>query len=382
MKKSTIKLLLLEFLIIFSFLLNIFVANITSQYIITSYILMCVLVTILLVGYEKTRNRLKKDAILNIVTMTVAFQIVIYLSGFFLGFLKNGYSMKLDIILRNIIPIILIIISSEILRYSINQKGRESKIVLIISAILFCLLDCMISGMNYDLSNRQKIVEFICMVVFPSISKNIFLTYNTTKFGYQSSIIYRFIIELPRYVIPIVPNISKYLESVIYLLLPVIVMIVNIKTLNTDNTFNDEKESTMVSKISLIIFIIVLLLIISLNSGLFKYFAITVGSGSMEKELYVGDIAISEKVKEKDVNKLKVGNIIVYKFKNKIIVHRIYKIENKNNEISIITKGDNNKEPDNWIVKESYIIGKVKFKIKYLGYPTVWLNESFAGGKK
>ena len=35
----------------------------------------------------------------------------------------------------------------------------------------------------------------------------------------------------------------------------------------------------------------------------------------------------------------------------------------------------NNNAPDKEEVKESQLIGKVIFKIKYLGYPAVWLQN-------
>ena len=39
-----------------------------------------------------------------------------------------------------------------------------------------------------------------------------------------------------------------------------------------------------------------------------------------------------------------------------------------------ITKGDNNKSPDSEEVTEGQLIGKVIFKIRYLGYPAIWLH--------
>ena len=40
-----------------------------------------------------------------------------------------------------------------------------------------------------------------------------------------------------------------------------------------------------------------------------------------------------------------------------------------------MTKGDANNTKDAWVVKENEVIGIVKFRIRWLGMPTVSLNE-------
>ena len=32
---------------------------------------------------------------------------------------------------------------------------------------------------------------------------------------------------------------------------------------------------------------------------------------------------------------------------------------------------------DNWVVKNEEVIGVVKLKIPYIGYPTIWLSKMF-----
>lgn len=42
------------------------------------------------------------------------------------------------------------------------------------------------------------------------------------------------------------------------------------------------------------------------------------------------------------------------------------------------TKGDNNNAPDTKLVEASQIVGKFTIGIKYIGYPTVMLQEALA----
>ena len=66
---------------------------------------------------------------------------------------------------------------------------------------------------------------------------------------------------------------------------------------------------------------------------------------------------------------------------NKVVVHRVTEI-NKDDGIYIFrTKGDNNKEEDNWVVTEANLIGLTNHKIPLIGLPSVWLYEFVEGSK-
>ena len=117
--------------------------------------------------------------------------------------------------------------------------------------------------------------------------------------------------------------------------------------------------------------VIAIILAIWFAIGIFPIKPVAIASGSMEKELYVGDIAIIKKCNANDVN---VGDIIEYQMDGYTVIHRIIEKKQKNGEFLFITKGDNNQMADSENVKEKQLIGKVIFKIKYLGYPAIWLH--------
>ena len=68
---------------------------------------------------------------------------------------------------------------------------------------------------------------------------------------------------------------------------------------------------------------------------------------------------------------------MVFKHNNIIVVHRIVNVSTKNDLYYFNTKGDANDKQDNFEIKEKEIIGKVDYIIKFIGYPTVWINEMF-----
>lgn len=87
-------------------------------------------------------------------------------------------------------------------------------------------------------------------------------------------------------------------------------------------------------------------------------------SGSMEKVIYPGDLAI---VKEIDTKELKEQDVIAFKENNVVITHRIIDIVEEHGEEKYITKGDNNTMQDNGFVKPEQVEGILKFRIARLG---------------
>lgn len=94
-------------------------------------------------------------------------------------------------------------------------------------------------------------------------------------------------------------------------------------------------------------------------------------SGSMETEIFAGDIAV---VKEVELDTLKENDIIAFREENIVITHRIVNIIETENELKFITKGDNNADNDNDYVLGENIEGKYQFKISRLGNFAMFLQ--------
>ena len=80
-------------------------------------------------------------------------------------------------------------------------------------------------------------------------------------------------------------------------------------------------------------------------------------------------------VKEYKNEEIKVNDIIEYELNGNLIVHRVIEIEKEVLENYYITKGDNNPDTDLLPVAQDQVKGIVKFKIPYLGYPSVLFSE-------
>ena len=75
------------------------------------------------------------------------------------------------------------------------------------------------------------------------------------------------------------------------------------------------------------------------------------------------------------VEKVEEGDIIEYQMEGYTIIHRIKNKNQKNGQFIFRTTGDNNDSEDSEPVSEEQLIGKVIFKIRFLGYPAIWIHN-------
>lgn len=376
MKKGFNKILILEIILLIFLLFNSFVFKIANMYVISGIMLPFLILMIVLNGFEKDNYRYKKDVLLNIIIFLLMYYFITYFLGLFSGFVKSSYSLSFINIIKNTFPVIALILISELMRYVLFNKTKRNLPCLIIGCLLFVMVDVNTMVHIYDVKTALGITKMICLVVFPSITKNIFLTYLTMKVGYKNGIIYRLITELSTYLLPIFPDFGEYINVLLKTVLPIAIMA------RLNNMFNyysvrKIKDSRYNSR-KLVLYSVItfaLLTIVLLTSGLFTYQALTIGSGSMSPAIEKGDVIILKSMKNEEARKIKKGDVLVYNHDNKIIVHRVIKKSNNGETISFKTKGDYNNAKDSWTVKQEDVIGIVKFRIRWVGMPTVALNE-------
>ena len=299
MKIKLNKMLILEIILLIFLLFNSFVFKIANMYVISGIMLPFLILMIVLCGYEKDNYRYKKDVLLNIIVFLLAYYLITYFLGLFSGFIKSSYSLSLINIIKNTFPVILLIIISELMRYVLFNKTNKNISYIIFGCLLFVMVDVNTMVHIYDVKTALGMTKMICLVVFPSVTKNIFLTYLTIKVGYKSGIVYRLITELSTYLLPIFPDFGEYIGVLLKTVLPLMIMA---KLNNMFNYYSVRKiKDSRYNKRKLILYSVItfsLLVIVVLTSGLFTYQALTIGSGSMSPKIEKGDIIILRSVKK------------------------------------------------------------------------------------
>lgn len=372
MKKKSYKILgLINIIIIILLLINIIFIRSTSYLLLTFILSIGFITSYLLYSFEKCKISLFNNKTLIIITSSVLYILFTYFIGIFVGFNKNILYLNFDTLITSVIPYIILLIISELFRYQFIKKCEGSYINYSLVIILLTLVDGSLYLNNYDINTIEGIIYYICVIIFPSISKNTLLTYLVNRTGYIPNIIYRLLFDLKTILLPIFPNFGLYIDSVLGIIYPFIIgMVIHINDSSKRASKTIEKRSGHFSfGMFLVIFLVVL---VSLTSCKFKYGMLSVGSESMEKTIYKGDAIIFSKKNIDDVN---VGDIIVFRNSSKVIVHRVISIDSFGSNKYLYTKGDNNNVSDGYPINKNDLMGTVKFRIPYIGYPSVWLSE-------
>ena len=368
-----------ETIIMFLTILNSFNSSLSNVYVLPFILFICDVIFFFVLGFEKSNKRLNKIVSFDVFMYSMIFLILYYLFGIIIGYAESNNYLTLYGLTVFIIPAILKIIFKEHLRNSLLTKSGDNKFLIIYTSLLFIMIDIFPALSILKISNTHDTFLFIALVLLPSITTNILATYINIKVGYIPVIIYLLIFSLYQYIVPIVPDPNEYLKAIIDFVLPILILF---KVRKNINKYSEERQEidrnyNRTTIILLIIPVVLIIIIIYFVSGYFKYYALAIVSGSMHPVFDRGSVVITERVNDKygNYSKLKEGEIIAYRTGKNIIVHRLIRIVSAGDELFYYTKGDANNEEDDYLIKKEDIIGIVRFKIPYIGYPTVWFSE-------
>lgn len=321
-----------------------------------------------------TTHKLRKE-ILDYTLVSVLIYIILYLLfGLFVSFGKNPNSTTIEGVLTNFWITGTVILGREYIRFLIinNVFEKQKKKVCIFLVIIFSLLE--IKNINIISTNGYYIFKQIFNIVLPTISKNILFTYIAYCKFYWPSVMYELLIHLILWISPILPNLTWIMVAIIDISVPMLLFIY-VRYVKNKNVHYKQKDDTVNKDPNPIITSITLVILgIWFALGIFPIKPLAIATGSMEPTISIGDIAI---IKKCNINDIKVGDIIEYRKDNISVVHRVIDVVQEGGEFHITAKGDNNDTVDKQILEEQ-LLGKYLFKIKYLGYPAVWMANAKA----
>lgn len=374
MKRGHKKLLIFEIILFIFLFLNSFVWNILDSYNNVVFLFISILLFKYIFGLEKDKHRYVKDVIYDILIVLLISFLLYYLFGVVIGFYRidnyyNWFGIK-----TFILPLTLIIVLKEFLRYQMLNKADGSKLLIITTIMLFIFIDISTAIYYGNFLDSYNFFLFIALTLLPKISKNIVSSYITTKLGYKPNLVWLLLLELYVYLIPIVPNCNEYILSLIRFIFPLIILWKIESFFEKESCSYIERDYKKENKFIFVLPTLFVVLVVYFTSGYFKYYSVAIASGSMNPYISKGDVVIVENI-NKDYEEIEVGEVIAFKKDNVIVVHRVVNILEKENKYYFYTKGDSNKDMDNFSVHEEDIIGIVDLVIPYIGFPTVWLSE-------
>lgn len=326
-----------------------------------------------LLGKNIENKKLKNVIIEYTIVAVLSFIIINMLSGLVVTFGKNPNSTTIIGLIYNFWIFGVELIAREYIRYKLinNVYDKEKSIIAILISIAYVVIDINFNIFSIKNVTALYIVTYFLQSVLPNIAQNIVFSYMAIYSNYVGPIIYVVVTNLYFWISPILPNSPWIMSTIIQTTIPIILLLYIRYTKNKLDIFRTKENIMNSDPRNIIPLVVMIILVIWFAIGIFPIRPIAIATGSMEKELYVGDVAIIKKCNANDVNE---GDIIQYQMEGYTVIHRIIEKKQKNGEFYFITKGDNNNAPDQKEVKENQLIGKVIFKIRYIGYPAIWLH--------
>jgi len=185
------------------------------------------------------------------------------------------------------------------------------------------------------------------------------------------------IIQAFHWLSPILPNLKWITAAFIGILTPafslVVIQGIYSKQAKVAKRPRREKENP----IGLILTCICSIGLVWFSVGVFPVYPSVIATGSMEPEIKPGDMILVKKIRtEDDVHLLKEGDIIQFKRGDILISHRITEIiEDKEQGLKFITKGDNNSSADWEPVTPENLKGKVIGVVPKIGWPALIIRQ-------
>ncbi len=373
MKNVNLKTHIYVLSIIILLLLNLFVLGIHSRIISCLGLLFIFVISLLIFKYRKDYFYQKKSVMLTMSIIAIFQILIFYISGLFDGFSNNVIILSFNNILILVLPTIVSIILIELIRYLMSNRYASDKKLEVLSIIMFVLIDINLFGSSYNFLSLSDTLEFMGLVLFPSVASNIVYNRLTLSYGYKPIVIYRVIVILSYYLIPIVPNTYVFFRSIFKIAYPILFYLL-ITYMYDRLTFENLRRKNNKSNIAIAVTLIFVTLLAGLVSCKFRWGILSIGSNSMGGTFNFGDAVIFEKY---DDQKIEIGNIIIYEKNNRSVVHRVIEIGVFNGNYVYVTKGDKNELADSGYVYQDDVEGIVKASIKYIGYPSIWIRNLF-----
>lgn len=316
----------------------------------------------------------KREVLLLSTIFAALYVTIVQLMGIYFGYYRNPYFVTAEMLLKTVLPLIVIIITTEIMRYVLlAQKNKLVNAIAFLSCVISELFAC--SSLS-NISSVNNFMDLVGLTLLPAISANIYYHYVSKRFGAFPNIVFRMVLTLYGYFVPNITGMSDAMSSCLKLFLPLGVLVL-VSALYEKKKKNAIRRGQKLSTVAMILSFVTVISVAMLISCQFHFGALVIATESMTGEINKGDMIIYEQY---DDQPIEVGQVIVFTTnqQNKI-VHRVIKIETVNGEKRYYTQGDANAAPDDAYRTDADIVGLTDLKLAYIGYPTLWLKELLEG---
>lgn len=357
-------------------LISLLVPQGTSGRILAACLLLPAAVLVYVLIKKRPILSMNKSQIIYVMSLiAIVYLALYYLSGLYFGFYNNLYTLNANTVLKVVLPIVVIIVSTEIIRYVIiSQEDKLSVALFYFSCVI---AETFVYSSVPSVESFSSFLGLVTGTVLPAILYNLLYNYLSKRYGIYPNLIYRLLTTLYIYLIPVVSGISASLINFISVILPIAIYVFIDTLYGKRKKYALKKWRVSLKIVSVVLTVAVLIIMtgtIMLISNQFRYGAYVIATDSMTGELNKGDVALYERYDDQPIIE---GQVIAFERDNRVTIHRVVEIQIINGEVRYYTKGDINEGLDTGFVVKSDIIGLVEYKLPYAGYPSIWLRGLF-----
>ena len=164
--KKYIKAYLMQFLIVVLILFNIFVLNtykLSPWYPSLSWLAIGVLAYFIFGMKNRTPEKFV-DIMQLVFIYCMGYELITYLSGLFLGFVRSPYSMELEMIIKNVAPFLIMIVAQEVIRYCVINRYKKNRPVVVSITLAIILFEIFYGIGAYNLKDAADIVKMLTII--------------------------------------------------------------------------------------------------------------------------------------------------------------------------------------------------------------------------
>lgn len=305
-------------------------------------------------------------------TVAVLYTAALLLLGLRFGFFLADVALSFRSLLTYVLPLALAIISSEIIRGAfLGQKGW---LPWTFAFVIGVLAEMLLTTTFASVTAFSRFMDLVGMALLPALAAQPLYQYTGKHYGIAPAIAYRMIVSLSPYLIPIKSGVPDSLVAFSSLLVPLALLFLIRLLYGRTVKHTKHKRGGVGMAVTVAVVLVFLSSVIMLISNQFRYRFIVIATESMTGSIDKGDAVIYEDFKGQFVEE---GDVIVFLLNDRVTVHRVMEITYIDGEKRYFTKGDANDDWDNGFVTDELVLGVVKAKLPYFGYPTLWLRGLF-----
>lgn len=313
----------------------------------------------------------ERRAVCGLLTLTALVSLMLlYLTGLHFGFYKSQYPYTFEVLIKYVLPISAIVISAESARSVL--MAQDSRAVAVLCYVYGVLADVLMNTSVVGITSFARFMDVAGMSFIPAVTSNLLYCYLSKRYGALTVLPYRLLFALYKFALPVFPKIPDALLAFAKLLLPLAVLLF-IRVLY-ERRKRSHRNAGKLSAALTAVLVAIMVAVIGVVSCQFTYGALVIATESMTGDLNKGDAVIYEKY---DGEIPKVGQVIVYEQGGVSVVHRVVDVEHIDGQTRYYTKGDANDDRDVGYITDAQITGVVKARLRFAGYPTLWLRSIF-----